>query len=78
MAGRCADPVREPPDRVVVLPALAVHDLQRLDRREGIGHAGVGGRGARDLLPGVERLGRRAGRQRGLLRDADDAQAAAG
>ena len=46
--------------RVVVLPRLAVHDLQRLDRGEHVLlRAGVVDRGSHGLLPQHERLGRR-------------------
>ena len=43
---------------VVVLPRLAVDDLEALEFAERASDARVGGRGSGDLLPHVERLGR--------------------
>ena len=69
-----AQSLREPAGRVVVRPALAVDDLDRVERLQYVGNARVVGCRSGDLRPGVERLGRRTWRPHGLLRDADDAE----
>src|SRR5581483_12301720 len=60
------------PDRVVVLPRLAVHDLQAVGRGEHPARTGVLGCACAHLCPHVERLGDVAAVA--LLGDADDAR----
>ena len=73
MARRGTERGRQPPDGVVVGPALAVHDLQRINMRKNMFQPANGGGLTGPLLPADERL-RRGAVADGVLRRADDAE----
>ena len=78
MPGLGTEPRREPRDRVVVLPRLAVHDLNAVELFEQGGSGRVRGGGPGNRFPHFERFGRTlvpdlVGMPR-LRRDPDDAR----